>query len=135
MRDGAPGSNAMARTRPPTFEGPSDCHLEGCNPAAFSSEVLAASTATARRCSCARKICAALGGPFSSASSARWYSAFTVARSRRPVSREGTLNLVARSIAGACPSSATGVPATGAWEQPASESATAIGARRRRMGY
>src|SRR5258706_13846794 len=31
MRDGAPGSNAMARTRPPTFEGPSDCHLEGCN--------------------------------------------------------------------------------------------------------
>jgi hypothetical protein len=84
-RLGERGSNASERTRPPTFDGPSACHCEGCNPAAFSRPLAPAAAATiARRCSCARRIFAAVGGPFSSDSTCRLYSAeIGVSRSRR----------------------------------------------------
>jgi hypothetical protein len=66
-RDGFTGSKASERTRPPTLDGPSACHCEGCRPADFS-RIAGAGTTSAERCCCARRSCQTRGGPFSSAS-------------------------------------------------------------------
>ncbi len=79
------GSNASARTRPATFEGPSACHWEGCRPAAFATDSV--SRTSDWRCSCARRIRAAEGGPFSSDSTIRLYSAEIGPLSRSPITR------------------------------------------------
>ena len=93
------GSKASERTRPPVFDGPSACHCDGCSPAAFSSPSDRDASSIALRSSCARRICAALGGPFSSASSLRLYSAeIGVPRSRPSSSSSASFANGATSI-------------------------------------
>src|SRR5512141_1202344 len=62
-REGLRGSNASERTRPPMLDGPSACHCDGCRPAAFATLAGALAARMARRCSWARAICQARGGP------------------------------------------------------------------------
>src|SRR6187399_2437268 len=80
-RLGLDGSKASARTRPPTLDGPSESHWLGCSPADLGRAARAVACSMAARCELARKSCSADGGPFSSASSSRWYCAFIAARS------------------------------------------------------